>query len=328
MSQVLIHLPKEEIMGRGHLACAGCGATLAMRYMLKAVGRRSVFVIPACCWSVIDGAMPHSCLGVPLYHTAFETAASTAAGIRAALAVKGDNETTVVAWAGDGGTFDIGLQALSAAAERNEDILYVCYDNEAYMNTGIQRSSATPWGAWTTTTPEEFPKENHKKQIVEILAAHWIPYAATASVAFPEDFVRKVKKAKAIRGTRFIHILSPCPPGWRATSEMSVTLTHLAVLTRAFPLYEVTDGISYRLNYIPEKLLPIEAYIKNQGRFAHLTAEQVSFIQERIDLEWDRICRKAEASGGVPSEKGVFDWEIAERKMSGEKEKRGSGEER
>ncbi|MFQ6103355.1 MAG: 3-methyl-2-oxobutanoate dehydrogenase subunit beta [Candidatus Glassbacteria bacterium] len=313
MSQALINIPDDELMGSGHLACAGCGATLAMRFVLKALGPKTVLTIPACCWSVIDGPMPHSCLTVPLYHTAFETAAASAAGIRAALTMKGDTETTVVAWAGDGGTFDIGIQALSACAERNEDIIYVCYDNEAYMNTGIQRSSATPWGAWTTTTPEEFPKENHKKQIVEILAAHWIPYVATASVAFPEDLVRKVKKARAIRGTRFIHILSPCPPGWRAASDMSVTLTHLAVLTRAFPLYEVEEGVRYRLNYIPARELPIEAYIKNQGRFKHLTNEQIEFIQKRVDLEWNRVYKKAKDSGSVPARKGIFDWEMEKR---------------
>ncbi len=313
MSQTLIDIPDDELMGSGHLACAGCGAVLAMRYALKALGPKTVLTVPACCWSVIDGPMPHSCVTVPLYHTAFETAAAAAAGIKAALTMKGDTETTVVAWAGDGGTFDIGIQALSACAERNEDIIYMCYDNEAYMNTGIQRSSATPWGAWTTTTPEAFPKENHKKQIVEILAAHWIPYAATASVAFPEDLVRKVKKAKEIKGTRFLHILSPCPPGWRSASEMSVTLTRLAVLTRAFPLYEVKDGVEYFLNFVPSENLPIEAYIRNQGRFKHLSKEQVEYIQDRVDMEWERIKRKAEASGTVPAEKGVFNWESSKR---------------
>jgi len=312
MSQVLINIPQDELMGSGHLACAGCGATLAMRYVLKALGPQSIFVVPACCWSVIDGPTPHSCLSVPLYHTAFETAASTASGIKAALTVKGDNETTVVAWAGDGGTFDIGLQALSAAAERNEDIIYICYDNEAYMNTGIQRSSATPWGAWTTTTPEAFPKQNHKKQIVEILAAHWIPYVATASIAFPEDLVKKVEKAKAMSGTRFIHIIASCPPGWRATTEMSVTLTHLAVLTRAFPLYEVEGGVSYRLNYDPEEQVPIETYLRGQGRFNHLKKDQIKLIQDRVDMEWDRLCTKARITGGLPPEKGVFDWELRE----------------
>jgi len=310
MSQALIDIPRDELMGPGHLACAGCGATLAMRYALKALGPRTVFVIPACCWSVIDGPMPHSCLSVPLYHTAFETAASTASGVKAALTVRGDKETTVVAWAGDGGTFDIGIQALSAAAERNEDIIYICYDNEAYMNTGIQRSSATPWGAWTTTTPEAFPKQHHKKQIVEILAAHWVPYVATASIAFPEDLVRKIQKAKTIEGTRFIHILASCPPGWRASSEMSVTLTHLAVLTRAFPIYEVEGGVRYRLNYYPEEDIPIEAYLKGQGRFRHLTKDWIKLIQERVDMEWDRLIAKAKATGSIPSKKGVFDWEL------------------
>ena len=146
-------LPAEELMACGHLACQGCGATLAMRYMLKALGQKTVLCIPACCWAVIDGPYPYSSLDVPIYHCAFETAASTATGVKAGLEATGDTETTVVAWAGDGGTFDIGIQALSGAAERNDDIIYVCYDNEAYMNTGVQRSSSTPFGTRTTTTP-------------------------------------------------------------------------------------------------------------------------------------------------------------------------------
>ncbi|MFQ5798990.1 MAG: thiamine pyrophosphate-dependent enzyme, partial [Bacteroidota bacterium] len=190
MSQQLIRLPETELLRPGHLACPGCGATLAMRYALKALGAQTVLVIPACCWSVIDGPVPYSATAVPLYHAAFETAAATATGVKAGLDVQADTETNVVAWAGDGGTFDIGLQALSGAAERNEDIIYFCYDNEAYMNTGIQRSSATPFGAWTTTTPKESLKREHKKNIIEILAAHRIPYIATATVAFPEDFIQ------------------------------------------------------------------------------------------------------------------------------------------
>ncbi|MHB8055576.1 MAG: thiamine pyrophosphate-dependent enzyme, partial [Candidatus Aminicenantales bacterium] len=182
-----LSLPEEELVGSGNLACQGCGANLALRYVLKAFGKRTVICIPACCWAVIDGAFPHSCMGIPVYHCAFETAASTATGVKAGLEMVGDAETQVIAWAGDGGTFDIGLQALSGAAERNEDILYVCYDNEAYMNTGIQRSSATPTGAWTTTTPVKFPKNQPKKDIDAIMAAHRIPYQATASIAFPED---------------------------------------------------------------------------------------------------------------------------------------------
>ena len=154
--QTIIDLPREEILSPGHVACPGCGGTMAMRYALKALGRKTVLVIPACCWAVIDGPMPYSAVGVPVFHCAFETAGSTASGVKAGLERKGDRETQVVAWAGDGGTFDIGFQSLSGAAERNGDIIYVCYDNEAYMYTGIQRWSASPYGAWTTTTPAEY----------------------------------------------------------------------------------------------------------------------------------------------------------------------------
>ena len=179
-------MPHEEFLESGHLACPGCGASLSMRMVLKALGEKTVVALPACCWSIIAGPYPQSSLKLPLYHSAFETGASVASGIKAALLARGDTETTVVAWAGDGGTFDIGLQALSGAAERNEDILYVCYDNEAYMNTGIQRSSATPLGAWTTTTPGAHPEARPKKDILAILAAHRIPYAASATPAYPE----------------------------------------------------------------------------------------------------------------------------------------------
>ncbi|MCX5907954.1 MAG: thiamine pyrophosphate-dependent enzyme [Deltaproteobacteria bacterium] len=216
--------PMNEGMDSGHLGCAGCGATMAMRYALKALGEQTVIVMPACCWSILAGPFPYSAIKVPLFHTAFETGASTASGVRAALDIRGDVETTVVAWAGDGGTFDIGIQALSGAAERNDNILYFCYDNEAYMNTGIQRSSATPFATWTTTTPTKHPKGQPKKNMVEIMAAHRIPYTATCSVAFPDDMMRKVAKAKSIRGTKFIHIFSPCPTGWKAPSSQAVKI--------------------------------------------------------------------------------------------------------
>jgi pyruvate/2-oxoacid:ferredoxin oxidoreductase beta subunit len=184
MSQVMIRefVPQTELLDSGHLACPGCGAPLAMRMVLKELGEKTVVVLPACCWSIIAGPYPQSSLHVPLYHTAFETGAAVASGISAALDARGDTDTTVMVWAGDGGTFDIGLQALSGAAERNENFMYVCYDNEAYMNTGIQRSSATPWGAWTTTTPASEPQSTRKKDILAIMAAHRIPYAATASL--------------------------------------------------------------------------------------------------------------------------------------------------
>src|SRR3972149_5485271 len=183
-----------ELMYSGHLACAGCGATVAMRYALKALGEETVIVLPACCWSIIGGPFPYAAVKVPLIHTAFETGASTASGVKAGLEMRGDMETTVAAWAGDGGTFDIGIQALSGAAERNDDIIYFCYDNEAYMNTGIQRSSATPWGAWTTTTPGADFKRERKKNLLAIMAAHRIPYLATATVAYPLDLIEKVRK--------------------------------------------------------------------------------------------------------------------------------------
>jgi pyruvate/2-oxoacid:ferredoxin oxidoreductase beta subunit len=281
-----------ELMYSGHLACAGCGATISMRYALKALGEQTILVIPACCWSIISGPFPYTAIQVPLINTAFETGASTAAGVKAGLEMRGDTETTVAAWAGDGGTFDIGLQALSGAAERNDDFIYFCYDNEAYMNTGIQRSSATPWGTWTTTTPGNHPKGQPKKNIMEILAAHRIPYAATCSVAFPEDMMNKIRKARSIHGTRFIHIFAPCPTGWKAPSSLAIKIARLAVHTKVFPLYEVEDGLRYHINLNP-KNLPVDEYLRLQGRFSHLTDDEVHTIQENVDREWERLLKKA-----------------------------------
>jgi pyruvate/2-oxoacid:ferredoxin oxidoreductase beta subunit len=293
MSQTIIkdRVPKEEWMHPGHLACPGCAAPLAMRLVLKELGKQTIVTLPACCWSIIAGPYPQSSLDVPLYHAAFETAAAVASGIRAALDVKGDRETTVLAWAGDGGTFDIGLQALSGAAERNEDILYCCYDNEAYMNTGIQRSSSTPLGAWTTTTPAGSPKSHGKKDILAILAAHRVPYAATASVAYPVDLLEKVRKAKGVRGTRFLHILSPCPPGWKSADEDSIKLARMAVKNRVFPLYEVIDGTTWRLTE-EHPGDPVAPYLRLQGRFRHLTDEQIASIQEGVDARWRELLRR------------------------------------
>jgi pyruvate/2-oxoacid:ferredoxin oxidoreductase beta subunit len=256
-----------------------------MRLVLKELGPDTIVVLPACCWSIIAGPWPQSSLGVPLYHTAFETGAATASGIRAALDRRGAPDTTVLVWAGDGGTFDIGLQALSGAAERNENILYVCYDNEAYMNTGIQRSSATPWGAWTTTTPTDHPQSTRKKDILAIMAAHRIPYAATACPSFPVDLLDKVRKAKAIRGMRFLHVLAPCPPGWKYADEMSIALGRMAVRNRVFPLLEVEDGERWRftMDHAGE---PIEPYLRMQGRFKHLDAAGVARIQADVDARW------------------------------------------
>ncbi len=218
-------------MTSGHTACLGCGAVLAMRYALKALGSDTMLVIPACCQVVLTGPFPYTNLDVPMYACAFACAASTAAGIKAGLDIQGKSSTNVVAWAGDGGTFDIGIQALSASAERHDDIFYFCYDNEAYMNTGRQRSSATPKGSWTMTTPEGNLKDVPKKDIMEIMIAHKIDYAATLSLAYPEDFIRKVKKGMTIRGMKFFYIISPCPSGWLCQPQDTVGLSRSAVRT-------------------------------------------------------------------------------------------------
>lgn len=283
-----LELPDYEGMYSGHLACAGCGAAIAMRFLLKGLGDRVVLVIPACCWSIIAGPFPYSAVRVPVLHTAFETAAAAASGVRAGLDRRGDTDTQVVAWAGDGGTFDIGIQALSGAAERNEDILYVCYDNEGYMNTGVQSSSATPYGAWTTTTPTGSPKRLAKKDILQILAAHRIPYGATATIAYPEDLVRKVQKAASIRGTKFLHVYATCPTGWKVPSEMSVRLARLAVQTRQFPLYEVEDGERYTINVEPVGYR-VDEYYKAQGRFAQASGADLERVQADVDHAWERL---------------------------------------
>jgi len=296
MQQIQYSVPEEETLAPGHLGCAGCGAALAMRLALKALGHRTVLVIPACCWSIIDGLSPYSAAGVPVMHTPFASAAAAAVGVRAALDLKGDTETTVCAWAGDGGTFDIGIQALSAAAERNENFVYICYDNEAYMNTGIQRSSATPIGAWTSTTPAARLKEQPKKDMLAIMAAHRIPYAATATVAYPDDLVAKVERAKATRGTRFIHLLSPCPPGWKIASEQAVKHSRLAVQSRVFPLLEVENGETWRLTLDPETV-PIEEYLRAQGRFRHLVddPDAVERVRAGVEARWRSIVAKTGA---------------------------------
>ncbi len=296
MGEVNYSVPNDEVMAPGHLGCAGCGATLSMRLALKALGHESVLVIPACCWSVIDGPMPYSAAGVPLMHAPFASAAATASGVRAALDLKGETNTTVCAWAGDGGTFDIGIQALSAAAERNENILYVCYDNEAYMNTGVQRSSATPLGAWTTTTPTQHPKEQPKKDLLAIMAAHGIPYAATATVAYPDDMLAKIRKAMSVRGTRFLHLLSPCPPGWKISSEQAIRYARLAVASHVFPLVEVEHGRTWRITIQPPAV-PIETYLSGQGRFRALVddADALERVRQAVDDRWQRITALARA---------------------------------
>jgi pyruvate ferredoxin oxidoreductase beta subunit/2-oxoisovalerate ferredoxin oxidoreductase beta subunit len=280
------------LMRSGHLACPGCGAALAMKLALSVLGEKTMVVIPACCWGIIAGPYPQSTLKVPVLQTAFATAGAAASGLRAALDVQGDTETTVMAWAGDGGTFDIGFQALSGAVERNEDFIYVCYDNEAYMNTGVQRSSATPTGMRTTTTPGGVGKQTKKKNIVEALAAHRIPYAATASIGFPDDLMAKFRRAMAFRGgSRFIHIFAACPAGWGIASDAAVRVSRLAVQSNVFPLYEVEQGTAYRINAVGDR--PVDEYLSAQRRFAHLTEGDIARIQEAVDQDWALLRRRA-----------------------------------
>lgn len=279
-----------EVMRSGHTGCPGCGHAIGMRLVLQALGNRAVVVVVPSCVAVLSGPYPNACFNVPMFHSAFEIAAPTAAGISAALKIQGKSDIPVLAFAGDGGTFDIGLQSLSGAADRNEDFIYVCMDNEAYMNTGIQVSSSTPQFAWTGTSPKG--NTRRKKQIMEIMAAHRIPYAATACIGFPEDLMRKVKRAKEIRGTRFLHLLSPCPTGWKMAENMAPTSAAAAVETNIFPLYEIVEGTEYTINHIP-KGLPVETYLSLQGRYKHLGQVEIRTIQAETDRAWKELQRRA-----------------------------------
>lgn len=282
----------QEIMRPGHLACPGCGLAMGMRMVLRAVGPKVVVVVVPSCAAVISGPFPYTALNVPAFHSAFEIAAPTAAGISNALKIQGNDDVPVLAFAGDGGTFDIGLQALSGAAARNDDFMYVCMDNEAYMNTGIQVSSSTPRFAWTGTSPQGNP--HRKKHIMEIMAAHRIPYAATASIGFPEDLMTKVARAAQIRGTRFIHVLSPCPTGWKIPEELSPKVAVAAVETNIFPLYEIVDGLHYTITH-QSRSLPVQTYLSLQGRYKHLGDREFGEIQQETDRAWSALCARAAA---------------------------------
>jgi pyruvate/2-oxoacid:ferredoxin oxidoreductase beta subunit len=263
-----------------------------MKYVLKGLGPRTIIVIPPSCVGTIAAGFPFSSLKIPVLRIPFESTAVTASGIRAALDVMGKEDIHVLAWAGDGGTYDIGLQALSGSAERNDNIIYVCYDNEGYMNTGIQRSSSTPTGAWTTTTPAPFVKDTPKKDIVRIMAAHNIPYIATASIGYPADLIRKVKKAKEMGGTKFILIFSPCPTGWRYSPEMTIRLAKLATETGIFPLYEIENGEKYTLSSKRSEK-PLRDYLALQGRFRNLTEENLRRLEDRVEKEREYLKRLA-----------------------------------
>jgi pyruvate ferredoxin oxidoreductase beta subunit/2-oxoisovalerate ferredoxin oxidoreductase beta subunit len=283
----------EDLLQPGHLACPGCAAPLLMRTFLQLAGPRTVLCIPACCYAVIDGPFPYSSSGVNVVHCAFETAAVTAAGVKAGLRARGIDDVLVVAWAGDGGTFDIGLQSMSACAERNEDILYVCYDNEAYMNTGIQRSGATPALAWTSNTASG--KKGRKKDLDGIMAAHRIPYFATVSPGFHEDLVAKMSRAIRTPGFRMLHALSPCPPGWKLEERHTLTAARLAVETGLFPLYEVENGAVWRETVRPPRR-PVAEYLGLQGRFGQVVPEKVQDIQRMVDDDAALLAQRFRAS--------------------------------
>ncbi|MDD5711246.1 MAG: pyruvate synthase subunit PorB [Smithellaceae bacterium] len=296
---------KEEYFCAGHRACQGCGEALAIRQMCKALGKDTVIANATGCMEVISTLYPTTAWKLPWIHVAFPNAAAVGSGVEAGLTAlrrKGkiaDRYVKTVAIGGDGGTADIGLQALSGAMERGHDMLYVCFDNEAYMNTGIQRSSATPFGASTTTAPAgkaSFGNKTWKKNLPEIMVGHNLAYVATACHSYPLDFIEKVKKARKIKGPTYIHCFSVCPTGWRAKSEECIKLGRLAVETGVFPLYEVEKG-KYRMTIDPpEKLRPVEDYLKPQGRFRHLTPDQIKIIQDRVILEYKKLQNKIKCS--------------------------------
>jgi pyruvate ferredoxin oxidoreductase beta subunit len=296
-------MPKEEYLLKGHAACAGCGPAISLRLLFKALGNKVFLVVPACCTTVIQGTYPYTSFSVPLQNILFESTAAAASGIVAALHQRDLKGITVVGWAGDGGTVDIGIQALSGAAERETDFIYICYDNEAYGNTGMQRSGATPYGAWTTTTPSG--KRELKKNMPLIMAAHRIPYVATACPSYPTDFVSKLRKAKEIKGTKYIHVLAPCPTGWRSDTGKTVELGRLAVQSGLWVLFEIEGG-EFKFNSPSDRLVdksrrkPIQDYFALQGRFRGLTEGDVARIQKSVDEDWEQYRRLASNSSPLP----------------------------
>ena len=300
-------IAREELFAPGHRACIGCGEALAVRLTCKALGQNVIVVNATGCMEVISSQLPYTSWRVPWIHTLFENTAAVASGVEAGLKAmmrKGrrpKQEINVVAMAGDGGTSDIGLQALSGALERGHNFLYICFDNEAYMNTGIQRSSATPYGASTTTSPAgkmSIGQVTWKKNMPAIAAAHDIPYVATACPSYPFDLLSKVAKGAATQGPAYIHILSVCPTGWRCPTDLTIRIGRLAVQTGIFPLYEIENG-EYKLSVKPPKLKPVQDYLKLQGRFRHLSEETIAEIQHRVDEEYAKLLEKVARTSGL-----------------------------
>jgi pyruvate ferredoxin oxidoreductase beta subunit len=283
-------LTEEELVLPGNRACSGCGLSLTYRIGLKALGKNTILVVPPSCLTVMQGLYPVASTKLPCLNVTFASTGAAASGVRGAMKALKKDGVNVVAWAGDGGTGDIGIQALSGACERGEDIIYICYDNEAYMNTGIQRSGTTPQGVLTTTTPIK-GKLQEKKDIPAIIAAHGIGYVATASAAYPLDLYDKVKKATTLSGPRYIHVHTPCPPGWSFDTRYTIKVGKLAVESGLFDLYEIENG-KLSLTGPSKKLLgktrtPVQEYFSSQGRFKSLSPDIVAAVQARIDAKWE-----------------------------------------
>ena len=275
----------------GHKACAGCGGSLAVRIALKVLGEKAVAVLPAGCMSAVGFNYPQLAFSNNAIISTFAGTASMMTGILAGLKSRGIEDAQIVGFAGDGGTADIGIQALSGAIDRNDNILYICYDNEAYMNTGIQKSSLTPFGARTTTSPagkNVHGNIKNKKNMFEIIAAHDIAYAATASIGYMQDYINKVEKASNIKGTKYIHVIAPCPTGWGVKTDDTVEVAKEIVDTGLWYLAEYESG-SYHLTYRPKKFSDIKSYLKRQSRFKHLTDEDIELIIQGRDHKWLHI---------------------------------------
>ncbi len=293
----ILNLMEDELVHPGNRACAGCGLSIAYRIGLKALGRDTILVVPPSCLTVLQGLYPIAATQLPCLNVTFASTAAGATGILGALRARKNDSTTVAAWAGDGGTSDIGLQALSGACERGENFIFICYDNEAYMNTGIQRSGTTPQGALTTTTPISGKKQK-KKNVPAVIAAHDIPYVATASAAYPLDLYDKICKAKTISGPKYIHIHTPCPSGWGFNPRYSVKIGRLAVECGLYELYEniggrvELSGPSSRL--LNKKRRPVSEYLELQTRFRGLTETKIEELQQEVDRKWETYQREDE----------------------------------